>query len=324
MMDRKIAVVVPTYKRSGLLGRCLDALLNQSIGKDTYEIIVVSDGPDPVTAEAIKMWTGFISPKVSYFPLPEKKGPAAARNYGWMKAAAEIIAFTDDDCIPDEDWLASLMAAFQGEEELVLSGQLIVPLPEKPTDFELNTTHLEIAEFITANCACTKKVLLETGGFDERFEQAWREDSDLHFKIIQHAIPLKKVSDAVVVHPVRAAPWGVSIKEQRKGMYNALLYKKYPELYASRIHSKSPWNYYAMILSVSIGIVALLIKSVLLASISFSIWFILLLLFISRRLAFTSRSPEHVAEMIVTSIFIPFLSVYWQFYGALKYRVLFI
>ena len=323
-MDRKISVVVPTYKRSELLIRCLNALLNQSVGKGTYEIIVVSDGPDPVTSEALEMWTGFIHPKVSYYPLPEKKGPAAARNCGWMKATGELVAFTDDDCIPDKDWLASLLAAYHGEKELVLSGKVVVPLPERPTDFELNTAHLETAEFITANCACTKEALLETGGFDERFEQAWREDSDLHFKILLNAIPLRKVSDAVVVHPVRTAPWGISIKEQRKGMYNALLYKKYPELYETRIQSKAPWNYYVMIFSVLIGIAALLVKPGFVALICFSIWLVLLLIFISRRLAFTSRSPEHVAEMIVTSIVIPFLSVYWQLYGALKYRVFFI
>ncbi|WP_069661072.1 glycosyltransferase family 2 protein [Arcticibacter eurypsychrophilus] len=322
-MNRKISVVVPTYKRSELLIRCLDALLNQSIGKSTYEIIVVSDGPDPVTAEAIKVWTGFVHLKVSYYPLPEKKGPAAARNYGWKKAKGELIAFTDDDCIPDQDWLASLLAAYHDEEELVISGQVIVPLPENPTDFERNTAHLETAEFITANCACTKKALWETGGFDEHFEQAWREDSDLHFKTIRHKIPLKKVNEAIVVHPVRRAPWGISIKEQRKGMYNALLYKKYPELYKSRIRSKAPWSYYTMIFTFLIGCTLLLMKSEFLALISFSAWLVLLLLFISRRLAFTSHSPKHVAEMIVTSIFIPFLSVYWQFYGALKYRVLF-
>ncbi|WP_040299712.1 glycosyltransferase family 2 protein, partial [Arcticibacter svalbardensis] len=313
-MNRNISVVVPTYKRSELLIRCLNALLTQSIGKSTYEIIVVSDGPDPDTADAIEVWTGFIHPNVSYYPLPQKKGPAAARNYGWMKASGELIAFTDDDCIPDQDWLASLLAAYHDEEELVISGQVIVPLPENPTDFERNTAHLETAEFITANCACTKKALWETGGFDERFEQAWREDSDLHFKIIQHKIPLKKVSNAVVVHPVRTAPWGISIKEQRKGMYNALLYKKYPELYESKIQSKAPWDYYAMIVSVFIGVGAVLMKSGLVALISFSIWFVLVLLFVLRRLASTSRSPEHVAEMIVTSIIIPFLSVYWQLY----------
>ena len=323
-MERKISVIVPTYKRSELLIRCLNALLNQSIGKGTYEIIVVSDGPDPITAEAIEMWTGFIHPKVSYYGLPERRGPAAARNYGWMKATGELVAFTDDDCIPDKDWLASLVAAYHDEDELVISGQVIVPLPETPTDFELNTSHLETAEFITANCACTKKALLETGGFDERFEQAWREDSDLHFKIIQHDIPVKKVINAVVVHPVRKAPWGISIKEQRKGMYNALLYKKFPELYKSRIKSKAPLNYYAMIFAFLTGCTLLLMKSEFLALISFSVWLILLVLFISRRLASTSHSPEHVAEMIVTSIFIPFLSVYWQFYGGLKYRVLFL
>jgi hypothetical protein len=49
---------------------------------------------------------------------------------------------------------------------------------------------------------------------------------------------------------------------------------------------------------------------------------VLIVAFIAKRLRGTLRTPEHVAEMIVTSIFIPFLSVGYRFYGAWKYKAL--
>lgn len=322
-MNKKISIVIPTYQRPGLLIKCIDALENQDFDKEEFEVIVVSDGPDLVTKRALQERAIGYSICIKHLNLPEKKGPAAARNYGWLNASGILIAFTDDDCLPDSDWLNTIWTAYDGRDEVAFSGKVIVPISKEPTDYELNTSNLEHAEFITANCACTKKALIKTGGFDERFELAWREDSDLHFKLLLNNIPIYKI-DAVVIHPVRQAAWGVSLKEQRKGMFNALLYKKYPKLYDERIRSKAPLNYYAMVLSVVGMITGLVFGLKWLVVGCFLLWSVLQLRFISRRLAATKHSLNHILEMIVTSMAIPFLSVYWQLYGAWKYRVLFI
>ena len=322
-MNRKISIVIPTYRRAELLVKCIDALINQDFDNEDYEVIVVSDGPDEATNKSILSLYSGKGPRIIHTHLPEKKGPAAARNFGWLRASGILVAFTDDDCLPDRDWLANIWAAYDGTEEVAYSGKVIVPLSKEPTDFELNTAHLQTAEFITANCICSKKALIKTGGFDERFALAWREDSDLHFKLLLNNIPIHKV-DAVVVHPVRQAPWGVSMKEQKKGMFNALLYKKYPKLYEERIQSKAPFIYYAMIFAFAGLMAGLIWGFTALAIFCFILWLGLELLFISRRLSATSRAVNHVLEMVVTSMAIPFLSVYWQLYGAFKYRVLFI
>lgn len=318
-MEKKISVVIPTYKRAELLKKCLLSLNAQTFKDSDYEVIVVSDGPDEETRQLI---SGFNS-NITYLHLEQKKGPAAARNLGWLKASGLLVAFTDDDCLPASNWLELIWSRYQGEKEIVYSGKVIVPISKQPTDYELTTASLERADFITANCACTKEALIRVGGFDERFEQAWREDSDLHFKFLIHNIPLLKI-EAEVVHPVRPATWGVSLREQKKGMYNALLYKKYPSLYQSKIASKAPWNYYAIILAFTGMLGGLLTGSMLLAKLCFWAWLFFVGMFTLKRLSATSRRFDHVTEMIVTSIFIPFLSVYWQFYGSLKYRVLFI
>ncbi len=322
-MQIKISVVIPTYKRPRLLSICLSALTSQTFDKNAYEVIVVSDGPDSETELTVGKFAESGN-SFLYLHSPLKKGPAAARNIGWQSAAGKLIAFTDDDCIPDKHWLSDLWNAHHGEAAVAYTGKIKVPLPDRPTDYEMNTANLEKAAFVTANCCCTKEALLRTGGFDERFFMAWREDSDLEFKLLEHYIPIVRLENALVVHPVRKAPWAVSIREQKKGLFNALLYKKYPHLYRKKIQSSPPWNYYLMIVAFALGVAGIVTNKNWIAIFCFMFWLLLLSIFVTKRLSKTSRSWNHIMEMIITSIFIPFVSVYWQLVGAWKYRVLFL
>lgn len=322
-MSINISVVIPTYNRPALLCNCLIALINQSLVKSAYEVLVVSDGYDAATEEAVHTLAKQF-PYLHYLHLPQKKGPAAARNRGWQEALAPLVAFTDDDTLPDVHWLSAYCEAYHNEKYIAFTGLVKVPISFPPTDYEKNTAGLETAEFVTANCCCTKAALEAVKGFDERFSMAWREDSDLHFKLMMHQIPIKKISNALVVHPVRLAPWGISIKEQKKGIFNALLYKKHPQLYRQRIQSSPIRSYYIIVccvLLVAIGIYQNNTKLILLAALG---WTLLTIRFITKRLDSTRHSASHIGEMITTSIAIPILSVYWQLYGAVKYRVLFI
>lgn len=322
-MSIKISVVIPTYNRPALLLQCLDALTRQTFNKEEFEIIIVTDGPDNQTKKAVVGWNKWRLVNWRFFSLPFKKGPAAARNFGWLNARGELIAFTDDDCIPHKNWLLSYFNHYMKDQDVAFTGKTIVPISKRPTDYELNTANLQTAEFITANCCCPKNILVRTGGFDERFTMPWREDSDLEFKLINESIKIKRVEDAIVTHPVRKVIWGVSIKEQKKTMFNALLYKKYPELYRQKIQIRPPLNYYLIVLGFTLMITGVIENSFLIAFLGFNLWIVLTMLFIIKRLSFTSLSSKHIAEMVITSIIIPFLSLYWQIYGAIKYRVLF-
>lgn len=318
----KASVVVPTFRRPNLLIRCVEALRQQKFPLAEFEIIIVSDGPDERTKQALNEVAAH-GPDVRYYSLPRKAGPAAARNYGWRCARSKFIAFTDDDCIPDRDWLSSLWTMFLRIDgsRCAFSGKTVVPIPDSPTDYELNISNLERAEFITANCACTKAALESVGGFDERFAMAWREDSDLQFKFMVANIPIVPCRNAIVIHPVRKAPWGISLKEEKKGVYDALLFKKYPALYREKIQAAPPWNYYAIVLSLLILLISILLNSTGLMLTSLACWSLLTIVFVWRRLRNTSRSLSHIAEMIFTSLVIPILSLYWLCYGAFKYRV---
>lgn len=316
-------MVIPTYKRPQLLINCLDALACQTLDKAVFEVIVVSDGPDTLTGKAVAQWHA-THPAVNfrYLSTPTKKGPAAARNAGWIAATAPLLAFTDDDCLPEPGWLEAFVCRYHGESHLVMTGCVRVPLSAQPTDFEWNTAQLQTAEFVTANCCCSKDALLIVGGFDESFGMAWREDSELQFKMITEGIPVIHVDGACVRHPVRSAPWGVSLREQKKGQYNALLYKKYPRLFREKIQKHPVWHYYATLLLFITLCIALGLNLTLLAQLAFAGWLLSTTIFTVKRLRMTRKSMRHVTEMIVTSVLIPFVSIYWQWYGAVKYRVL--
>src|SRR4051812_38493356 len=264
-MSIELSVIIATYKRPALLSRCLEALMNQSVDYDRYEIIVVSDGPDKQTQESIttvkqKYPAG---PVIHYFALDSKRGPAAARNFGWQKAKGKLILFTDDDCIPLFYWLQLYKNAClkSRKEEVAFAGKVKVPLPANPTDFEKNTALLEHGDFVTANCACTKKALEKIGGLDEDFTMAWREDSALQFDLLENGIPIIRVNEAIAVHPVRTAPWGISIKEQKKSMFNPLLYKKHPILYKQKIRNWPSLHYHGIIFLFTVTLIAAVFRN---------------------------------------------------------------
>jgi GT2 family glycosyltransferase len=289
-MPLKVSVVVPTCGRPALLQRCLAALENQTLAREAYEVIIVDDSR-------------------------LRSGPAAARNRGWVQAKAPIVAFTDDDTEPARDWLECGLEAMKDDVDAI-SGRIVMPIPEQPTDYERDAQGLERAEFVTANCFVRRHVLERLRGFDEDFKLAWREDSDLHFRLLQCGARLVHAPRAVVVHPVRPGSWGVSLKQQRKVMFDALLFKKHRRLYRERIRAGARWDYYL--------ITACLVLMLAGSGFAAALWLLLTGRFFLHRMRGASRRPGHVLEMLVTSALIPPLAVFWRFAGALRYRVAFL
>jgi glycosyltransferase involved in cell wall biosynthesis len=322
LQNRLVSVVVPTRGRPALLGRCLEALCRQTLERHRYEIVIVDDGPDDQTRSLVEACTARMAAHellITYVPSSGPHGPAAARNRGWRHARGELIAFTDDDTQPDPDWLFAGLRAFNAESDAV-SGLVVMPLPDVPTDYECDASGLAQAEFVTANCFCRKAVLVRLGGFDERFPLAWREDSDLHFRLLRAHARIAYACDAVVVHPIRPAQWGVSLRQQRKIMFDALLFRKHPELYRARIRKSPRWDYYAAVAALALVPLALGFGARDLALAAAAAWAGITGWFCIARLRHTSKEIVHVAEMIVTSALIPPVAVFWRIVGCLRYR----
>ena len=325
-MTIAVSVIVPSFSRPDLLERCLAALVEQDIDPRAYENVVADDAASVETQRQVDEWRercAGTGPAIQYVPVRNTQGPAAARNAGWRGARGAVIAFTDDDCIPQPGWLAAGVRAIARGASAV-TGRVVVPTPKAPTDYVLNAAGLEKAEFVTANCFVCRDVLEAIGGFDERFATAWREDSDLHFTLLERGETIARAPDAMVVHPVRPAQWGVSLSQQRKSQYNALLYKKHPALYRERIQAWPPCRYYAAVGLLAGTLASIATRRPVLAAASGALWTGLTGQFIANRLRGTSREPAHLLEMAATSVAIPPLAVFWRLYGAVRFRTPFL
>lgn len=329
-MDRLIvSVVVPTCGRLPLLARCLAALRAQSLPASRYEVIVVDDTPAPTDAVAdCCAQARACGLPVRCLRNPGPRGPAAARNLGWRAARAPWVGFTDDDTIAQPDWLERACAAFTAGGDAgapeVLQGRVRVPLPARPTDYERDAARLQDAGFVTANCFCRRTVLQSIGGFDERFRAAWREDSDLYFRLCDAGARVVTVNDLVVLHPVRPAGWSVSLAQQRKILFDALLYKKHRRRYRQAIRRTPRWDYYLNALALTSGAAGLLAGSVGWSAAGASVWLLSCGALFFRRLDGTSRAPAALGGLLLTSVLIPPLAVFWRAVGALRYRVVFL
>jgi glycosyltransferase involved in cell wall biosynthesis len=323
-----VSVVIATYERRDLLLRCVDALLAQTLAAARFEIVIVDDGSSRATREYVISELSSRrrlrrAPTLRFLWLPSNRGPAAARNCGILAARGGVIAFTDDDSVAHANWLESGLDAISHGADAV-AGAVEVPLPAVPTDYERDAAGLSNAGFVTANCFVRRDLLCAVGGFDERFRCAWREDTDLCFRLRASGAIVRASHAARVVHPVRPARWGVSLAQQRKVMFDALLYKKFPESYRRYVRARPPWEYYGAVVAGLCALVNAVAGIRPLALACLVAWLGIGVAFASRRLADTSHAPRHVAEMVVTSLLIPWVSVYWRTRGALRFRVPFV
>ncbi|AQG80264.1 glycosyltransferase family 2 protein [Spirosoma montaniterrae] len=328
-MIPEFSVVIPTYQRPALLLKCLDALGRQLLARDQFEIIVVDDAHSPETETAVQLFARQIarsgSPlEVRYLGQPTRRGPAAARNRGWRAARGRVVAFTDDDCLPQPNWLPSALVCFQRGAQVV-TGQLRFNNPSDTPIHDRTLALLETAEFVTANCFCRKSVLERVGGFEEAFDVAWDDDNDFRFKLIQAGIPVGKCPEAVVLHPIPESPWYAPIYAERRNSYDALLYKRHPDLFRERMpnYRGLVLQYYVCVLSVLMALIGLLAGSVPAITLGVGTWATLSADLILRFLPDGRLDWRTIKHAILTGLATPFVSVYWRLYGAVKYKVLY-
>jgi len=106
-----ISVVIPAYNEEQYLGRCLQALREQTYPPSQFEIVVVDNGSTDATAEIARRFGA----RVVYEP---RKGVARARQTGFLESRGTIIASTDADTIVPPDWLARIAAHFEADPAL--------------------------------------------------------------------------------------------------------------------------------------------------------------------------------------------------------------
>jgi len=193
----KFSVIIPTYHRNDLLAKCLDCLAPgvQTLPAEQYEVIVTDDGYESTAEEMIQQNYPWVKWVAGF-----RKGPAANRNNGAKYATGEWLAFTDDDCLPDSQWLEAYAEATK-ESALALEGS-IHPLGNYDQELAECPINLTGGCFWSANIAIKKELFEEVTGFDPNYPLAAHEDQDLKLRL-EAITNILFVSNAMVFHPVR-------------------------------------------------------------------------------------------------------------------------
>jgi len=168
-----VDVVIPTFRRPEALASCLKSLESQTMAPASIEVIDDSE--------------------TDY-------GPGVSRNIGWKRGSGRYVAFIDDDCLAERDWIESLQRVFSENEIGGIEGG-ITTTDENGETVDFNPPNrFRWNRFKTANLAVRRDVLEEIGGFDERYHMH-REDTDLAWRVIDAGFKMAWAPQCRVHHP---------------------------------------------------------------------------------------------------------------------------
>lgn len=166
-----VSVIVIVLNGADKIGVCLYSLMRQSYPSDRYEVIVVDNGSTDATREVIENYDVIVE-------LEPIRGRATARNRGVAVAKGEIVAFTDSDCVPNEDWLEMLIRPYSDPEISAVAGEFLGYPSENPSLVEefIERAGLVVQGkpdkngafpfIVTRNASYTKEILESAGLFD--------------------------------------------------------------------------------------------------------------------------------------------------------------
>ncbi|MGH2728636.1 MAG: glycosyltransferase, partial [Actinomycetota bacterium] len=210
----EVSVVVATYQRAKLLPRLFAALEAQTIGPDRFEAIFVDDGSTDGTPETLGRLKASTPLSVEILGDGVNRHQGPARNLGWSRSRAPIVAFTDDDCVPVPDWLERGLAAM-GTGRRVVVGRT-EPDPAQAHlqgPFSRSISVLDATYFETCNIFYRKTDLEAAGGFDEAFRSHGGEDTDLGWRIRKRGSEAVFAPDVLVHHDVKPSSVRAAARE---------------------------------------------------------------------------------------------------------------
>lgn len=230
-MTPAASVVVPTHNRAALLPRLVRALEAQHV-PGGFEVVIVDDASTDATSAELARLSSESSLDLRAISLPSNAGAGAARNAGWRLARADVVAFTDDDCVPAPGWLAALLRGIDGAD-LVQGCTLADPagaVVRGPFSRVIEIT-TETGLYETCNMAYRRDVLEEQQGFDEAFRgDVFGEDLDLAWRAKEAGASSRFVPEAIVYHDVSASRWATHLRSMSRRAGLALAVKKHPAL----------------------------------------------------------------------------------------------
>ncbi len=237
--DPGFSVIICTRNGRGRIGACLEAVTGMD---GEFETLVVDDGSEDGTAEYVEEQF----PEVRLLRL-DPCGLSAARNAGAEMATGRILAFTDDDCTPDREWLVRLSRMFAGGRFAAVGGPNLPPAPQSwheavvcsapgaPSHVMLDD---EEAEHLPGcNLAVTKAAFEAVGGFDPQFRTAG-DDVDFCWRLREAEFVLGFAPGAFVWHRRRPSVRGFLKQQIGYGLAESLLIEKHPARFTRQGRAK--------------------------------------------------------------------------------------
>lgn len=222
-----VSVVVPVYNGAEVIGACIESLLQQNYPPTAYEVIVVENGSTDETTRLAQFYPVLLC----HSPA---RGPAAARNLGIANSQAEIVAFTDADCLADPVWLAELVKPYAHPDTGGVGGSIHPYRGSQRNPVELfSEAHSPLTNYwsgsgeylphlYTANASYRREIVNRAGGFNPALLTA--EDVDLSWRVqLQTASKLSFASQAVVHHRHRSTRRDLARQYRQYGYGEILL-----------------------------------------------------------------------------------------------------
>jgi glycosyltransferase involved in cell wall biosynthesis len=203
-----VSVIIPTLNRPAALERALAALSWSNFPRREFEVIVVDDGGSVDLRHIVDRFRDGIDVKVI---RQSNLGPAAARNAGARAARGRFLAFTDDDCEPDESWVSALVAALCVTNDALIGGRVVNGLPSNPyaeasqiiSDFchsHFNRDPSKGRFYPSNNFGVPAELYRRTGEFDESFSVCGGEDREFCDRWLGLGLKLVWAPGAVITH----------------------------------------------------------------------------------------------------------------------------
>jgi len=96
-MEKKISVIIPCYNVEKIVSRCLDSIIEQSIGIDSLEVIAVDDASTDGTVEVLEQYEKDFPDNIMIIKCENNGRQGTARNIGLLYATGDYISFVDAD-----------------------------------------------------------------------------------------------------------------------------------------------------------------------------------------------------------------------------------
>jgi glycosyltransferase involved in cell wall biosynthesis len=226
-----VAVVVPSHRAENVIGACLDGLAVQSYA-EPFEVHVVdtgADGTEGVVADHATNWNGRLR-----YHRAERRGPGRQRNQGAKRSGAELLAFTDADCVPEPGWLAAGVERLR-EGASIVQGPVRTPDGSPPPAF----SHAITIEgpsplYESCNVFYEARAFHESGGFSvdlfDRTGSHMGEDTELGWRVRRNGGRVVYDERALVRHAVHPPDYRHHLAYQWQARFFPRLVDRIPEL----------------------------------------------------------------------------------------------